>query len=186
MCIKVTTHGDNSWLDAGDDAADCRGLPQVRLPPQLQRLPGSEAGSYLRLIDSCITQLKAQGPSRTCNESKEEEEEPVTSLLEGEMLGISRSKSSSSPYSSPAPSPRPLSSGERGERGGPPRSAARRGAASPRSLSIQFFPHLLPALSRQRAAAHLHLLPPGLPLLEEPPSPASSGEPRVFPPATPL
>jgi len=26
----------------------------------------------LRLIDFCITQLKAQGPSRTCNESKEE------------------------------------------------------------------------------------------------------------------
>jgi len=36
---------------------------------------GSEAGSYLRRIDSCITQLKAQGPSRTCNESKEEKEE---------------------------------------------------------------------------------------------------------------
>jgi len=33
----------------------------------------TEAGSYLRLIDSCITQLKAQGPSRTCNESKEDE-----------------------------------------------------------------------------------------------------------------
>ena len=32
-----------------------------------------EAGSYLRLIDSSITQLKDQGPSRTCNESKEEE-----------------------------------------------------------------------------------------------------------------
>jgi len=32
-----------------------------------------EAGSYLRLIDSCISQLKAQGPSRTCNESKEED-----------------------------------------------------------------------------------------------------------------
>jgi len=31
---------------------------------------GSEAGSYLMLIDSCITQLKAQGPSRACNESK--------------------------------------------------------------------------------------------------------------------
>jgi len=29
----------------------------------------------VRLIDSCITHLKAQGPSRTCNESKEEEEE---------------------------------------------------------------------------------------------------------------
>ena len=26
--------------------------------------PGSKAGSYLRLIDSCITQIKAQGPSR--------------------------------------------------------------------------------------------------------------------------
>jgi len=34
---------------------------------------GSEAGSYLRLIDSCNTQLKTQGPSRTCNKSKEEE-----------------------------------------------------------------------------------------------------------------
>ena len=34
-----------------------------------------EAGSYLRRIDSCITQLKGQGPSRTCDESQEEEEE---------------------------------------------------------------------------------------------------------------
>ena len=34
----------------------------------------TEAGSYLRLIYSCITQLKAQGPSRSCNESKEAEE----------------------------------------------------------------------------------------------------------------
>ena len=34
---------------------------------------GAGGASYLRLIDSCITQLKAQGPSRTCNESKEEE-----------------------------------------------------------------------------------------------------------------
>jgi len=37
------------------------------------RPDASGAGSYLRLIDSCITQLKAQGPSRTCNESIEEE-----------------------------------------------------------------------------------------------------------------
>ena len=28
--------------------------------------------SYVRLIDSCITQSKAQGPSRTCTESKKE------------------------------------------------------------------------------------------------------------------
>ena len=64
--------------------------PPTRPPPPAQalhRVPtvgtvcvvtpisGSKAGSYLRLIDSCITPLKAQGPSRTCNESKEEEEE---------------------------------------------------------------------------------------------------------------
>jgi len=30
------------------------------------------SGTYLRRIDSCITQLKAQGPFMTCNESKEE------------------------------------------------------------------------------------------------------------------
>jgi len=32
-------------------------------------------GSYVRLIDSCITQLEAQGPSMTCNEIKKGEEE---------------------------------------------------------------------------------------------------------------
>ena len=34
---------------------------------------GSEAGSYARLIDSGITQRKAQGPSRTCNERGKKE-----------------------------------------------------------------------------------------------------------------
>jgi len=34
----------------------------------------TEAGSYFRLTDSCTSPLKAQRPSRTCNESKEEEE----------------------------------------------------------------------------------------------------------------
>ena len=29
---------------------------------------------YLKLIDSCITQLKARGPSANCNESKEAED----------------------------------------------------------------------------------------------------------------
>jgi len=41
----------------------------------------SKAGSHLRLTDSCITQLKAQGPSRTCNESEEDEEECIPSRL---------------------------------------------------------------------------------------------------------
>ena len=35
----------------------------------------TEAGSYSRLIDLCITQLKAQGPFRFYDESEEEEEE---------------------------------------------------------------------------------------------------------------
>jgi hypothetical protein len=34
---------------------------------------GPEAGSHLRLMDSYITQHKAQGPSMTCDESEEEE-----------------------------------------------------------------------------------------------------------------
>jgi len=37
--------------------------------------------SYLKLIDSCITQLKVQGPSRTCNESKEEKEVMLTAVV---------------------------------------------------------------------------------------------------------
>ena len=61
---------------------------------------GSEAGSYLRLIDSCITQLKAQGPARTCNESKVEEEGVLrnaklsSAQADGtrSMLGLSNAK----------------------------------------------------------------------------------------------
>ena len=36
---------------------------------------GGRVYLYVRLTDSCITQLKAQEPARTCNESKEEAEE---------------------------------------------------------------------------------------------------------------
>jgi len=50
---------------------------------------GSKAGSYLRLTYWCITQLKAQGPSRTCNESKEEEEEsPVSWAMRLRLLSL--------------------------------------------------------------------------------------------------
>ena len=52
------------------------GARSVRFGEQRRR----GAGSYLRLIDSYITQCKAQGPSRTCNESKEEEEEVCDSV----------------------------------------------------------------------------------------------------------
>jgi len=40
-----------------------------------------EAGSYLKLIDSCVTQLEAQGPSRTCNESEEEEKNTPSNVV---------------------------------------------------------------------------------------------------------
>ena len=60
------------------------------------------AGSILRLIDSCITQLEAQGPSRTCNESKEE----------AYPSGTARARSRTSRFSlrgRPSCSPRPPS-----------------------------------------------------------------------------
>ena len=58
----------DSWLESNKEEEE----PQHALHPQTCVVV-TEAGSYFRLIDSCITQLKAQGPSRTCNESKEEE-----------------------------------------------------------------------------------------------------------------
>jgi len=36
---------------------------------------GYRGGLVFKALDACITQLKAQGPSVTCNESKEEEED---------------------------------------------------------------------------------------------------------------
>jgi len=64
---------------------------------------GTEVGSYLRLVDSCITQLKAQGPSRTCNESKEEEEEE--DMNTGGALTDHAISSSSLSVTPPAPAP---------------------------------------------------------------------------------
>ena len=101
--IGTNTRPDSRrWLTAGcqfsGDTTPCRmtgvtlhshsGYPTRGCIPRGSSLPrvtslhraltemcsGSEVGSYLRLIDSCITQLKAQGPTRTCNESKEDEE----------------------------------------------------------------------------------------------------------------
>ena len=51
-------------------------LPTPTPPGPATSLREQTLRSLLRLIDSCITQLKAQGPSRACNESKEEEEVP--------------------------------------------------------------------------------------------------------------
>ena len=60
-------------MGPGTSPREIRTLLSSRVPP-----PG---GGWLRttpmmgcnrLIDSCITQLKAQGPSRTCDESKKD------------------------------------------------------------------------------------------------------------------
>ena len=48
---------------------------RISAKPENRCVVVTEEGSYLRLVDVCITQLKAQGPSKTCNESKEAEEE---------------------------------------------------------------------------------------------------------------
>jgi len=61
---------------------------------------GNEEGSYLRLIDSCITQLQVQGPSRTCNESKEEEEKNCWYLADFERSSpeLKRGKRCARPF----------------------------------------------------------------------------------------
>jgi len=61
-------------------------LPRLALNQGLNSR-GSEAGSYLRLIDSCITLLEAQGPSRIINVSKEEEEKKKRKELTGPGSG---------------------------------------------------------------------------------------------------
>ena len=64
------------------------------------RCSASEAGSYSRHIDSCITHLKAQGPSRTCNASKEEEKR--------KYLGLEASQSCAQSLMTLRPEPRYL------------------------------------------------------------------------------
>jgi len=55
-----------------DPARTCSGRPHAGRREKKDRgVVVTEAGSYLRLTD---TQLKAHGPSRTCNEGKEEGE----------------------------------------------------------------------------------------------------------------
>jgi len=88
-------------------ATELQGRPAYgRRPVQWS---GSEAGSYLRLIDSFNTQHKAQGPSRTCNESKEEEEEEdgrvllillyyAQSCLKRRLFALEPSKTAPAPH----------------------------------------------------------------------------------------
>ena len=60
-----------SRKDLSADGDVLGGVDGIRARPHICACRGKRR-SYLRLIDSCITQLKAHRPSRTCNESKEE------------------------------------------------------------------------------------------------------------------
>ena len=66
----------------GRNLRDARGSVAFRVPADRLRASlacpsepcsASEAGSHLRLIDSCFTQLQAHGTSKTCEGSKHEE-----------------------------------------------------------------------------------------------------------------
>ena len=58
---------------------------------------GPEAGSYFRLIDSCITQLNAQGLSRNCDTNQKREKnsrgDPRQSLRRGRKRSFSSQRS---------------------------------------------------------------------------------------------
>ena len=48
----------------------------------------TEARAYVRPVDSCITQLKAEGPSRTIHESREEGEEELGGSQPGSYFDL--------------------------------------------------------------------------------------------------
>ena len=66
------------------------------------------AGEDLRRIDSCITQLKAQGPSRTCNESREEKEEATNLQHHTQVFLASMGGEGRAGEETPHPDPSPL------------------------------------------------------------------------------
>ena len=73
------------WVDPVIEKFGTNPHVQVTPPPPHPTPPGTPVFKcssliYLRLIYSCITQLKSQGPSRTCTESKEEEEEQAHTM----------------------------------------------------------------------------------------------------------
>jgi len=75
MKVGVHTHGcvEHRVTSTKSDATRCRarGRPvRQTIVCATQSHAGNDlAGSYVRLIDSGITQVNAQRPSRTCNES---------------------------------------------------------------------------------------------------------------------
>jgi len=74
--IKTPTQGETLRFSVPNTQRDREtlGFRVCNTPRRVKRW--GFVGSYLRLIDLCITQLKAQVPSRTCNESKEEGKYP--------------------------------------------------------------------------------------------------------------
>jgi len=55
------------WSEGSGSRASGRGIVVLPVPPWYKTL---QLGSHLTRIDSCITQVEAQGSSRTCNDSE--------------------------------------------------------------------------------------------------------------------
>ena len=58
--------------------------------PLYRNVQWFRGGLVFELVDSCITQLKAQGPSKTCNQSTEEEKEEACAALGDALVLIKR------------------------------------------------------------------------------------------------
>ena len=73
FCVSLSSRRE-SHKEGKEPSAELRRQTIVACRLLTEMCSGSETGSYVRLIDSCITQLQEQGPSRTCNGSKEEKQ----------------------------------------------------------------------------------------------------------------
>ena len=80
---RVTQQPDNAALALSVNGDQDTVFSQCKNDHFTEMCCGNEEGSYLRLINACITHLEDQGPSRTCNESKEEESDNVALALSG-------------------------------------------------------------------------------------------------------
>ena len=89
--------GGAGWLETQRCSAWASGPSGAQNNHFTEMYCGTEAVSYLRLTDSCTTQLKAEGPSRTCNESKEEKKKFDTSHPEPDAVNPKPSAANTQP-----------------------------------------------------------------------------------------
>ena len=78
QCPRGTDAGGAPLVKERGRTRGSRAAPRAGGVPLASAPPGTTPAFKSRLVtfvDSCITQLQAQGPSRTCNERKKQEEE---------------------------------------------------------------------------------------------------------------